>query len=80
VKVRYRYIPAAHHPLDALRVALLPIAVFLVVTLGEKLSRRKVIRLKRIYNFYCSMLFYTQFALCFVTLRGVFMHFIELTY
>jgi hypothetical protein len=54
---------------------------------GEYLSRSKlpkgrtlVIRLKRIYNFYCSMLVYTPFALCFVTLRGVFMHFIELTY
>jgi hypothetical protein len=26
------------------------------------------------------MLVYTPFALCFVTLRGVFMHFLELTY
>jgi hypothetical protein len=40
----------------------------------------KVICLKRIYNFGCSMLVYTPFALCFVTLRGVFMHFPELTY
>jgi hypothetical protein len=39
-----------------------------------------LIRLKRIYNFGCSMLVYTPFALCFVTLRGVFMHFPELTY
>jgi hypothetical protein len=39
-----------------------------------------VIRLKRIYNFLCSMLVYTPFALCFVTLRGVFMHFLEVTY
>jgi hypothetical protein len=39
-----------------------------------------VIRLKRIYNFWCSMLVYVPFALCFVTLRGVFMHFPELTY
>jgi hypothetical protein len=39
-----------------------------------------VIRLKRIYNFLCSMLVYTPFALCFVTLRGIFMHFPELTY
>jgi hypothetical protein len=29
--VRYGYISAAHHLLDALRVAMLPIAVFLVV-------------------------------------------------
>jgi hypothetical protein len=36
------------------------------------------IRLKRIYNFWCSMLVYTPFALSFVTLRGVFMHFPEL--
>jgi hypothetical protein len=26
------------------------------------------------------MLVYTPFALCFVTLRGAFMHFLELTY
>jgi hypothetical protein len=31
-----------------------------------------VIRLKRIYNFECYMLVYAPFALCFVTLRGVF--------
>jgi hypothetical protein len=42
--------------------------------------RRAVIRLKRIYNFLCSMLVYTLFALCFVTLHGIFMHFPELTY
>jgi hypothetical protein len=40
----------------------------------------RVIRLKRIYNFWCSMLVFTPFALCFVTLRGVFMRFPELTY
>jgi hypothetical protein len=39
-----------------------------------------VIRLKRIYNFLCSMLVLTPFALCFVTLRGIFMHFPKLTY
>jgi hypothetical protein len=39
-----------------------------------------MIRVKRIYNFWCSMLFYTPFALCFVTLRGIFMHFPKLTY
>jgi hypothetical protein len=38
------------------------------------------IRLKRIYNFWCSMLVFEPFALCFVTLRGVFMRFLELTY
>jgi hypothetical protein len=36
--------------------------------------------LKCIYNFWCSMPVYTPFALCFVTLCGVFMHFPELTY
>jgi hypothetical protein len=41
---------------------------------------RYLICLKRIYNFLCSMLVYTPFVLCFVTLRGVFMHFPELTY
>jgi hypothetical protein len=39
-----------------------------------------VIRLKRIYNFWCSMLVFTPFVYCFVTLRGTFMHFPELTY
>jgi hypothetical protein len=39
-----------------------------------------LIRLKRIYNFLCSMLVFTPFALCFVTLHGVFMRFPELTY
>jgi hypothetical protein len=39
-----------------------------------------LIRLKRIYNFWCSMLVFTPFAYCFVTLRGTFMHFLELTY
>jgi hypothetical protein len=39
-----------------------------------------LIRLQRIYNFRCSMLVFTPFALCFVTLRGTFMHFPELTY
>jgi hypothetical protein len=43
-------------------------------------SLRWLIRLKRIYNFWCSMLVFTPFALCFVTLLGVFMHFLELTY
>jgi hypothetical protein len=38
-----------------------------------------LICLKRIYNFWCSMLVYTPFALCFVTLHGIFMHFLELT-
>jgi hypothetical protein len=39
-----------------------------------------LISLKRIYNFWCSMLIFTPFAYCFVTLRGTFMHFSELTY
>jgi hypothetical protein len=43
-------------------------------------ARSSVIRLKRIYNFLCSMLIYAPFALCFVTLRDVFTHFPELTY
>jgi hypothetical protein len=41
---------------------------------------RCLIRLKRIYYFWCSMLVFTQFALCFVTLRSIFMWFLELTY
>jgi hypothetical protein len=43
-------------------------------------SHEYLIRLKRIYNFLCSMLVFTPFALCFVTLRGIFMRFLELTY
>jgi hypothetical protein len=45
-----------------------------------EIADRCMIRLKHIYNFLCSMLVYAPFALCFVTLRGVFMHFPELTY
>jgi hypothetical protein len=43
-------------------------------------ARKALIRLKRIYNFLCSMLVYIPFSLSFVTLRGIFMHFLELTY
>jgi hypothetical protein len=39
-----------------------------------------LIRLKCIYKFWCSMLVYRPFALCFVTLHRIFMHFQELTY
>jgi hypothetical protein len=45
----------------------------------QELSLGMLIRLKRIYNFWCSMLVSTPFALCFVTLCGVFMRFSELT-
>jgi hypothetical protein len=46
----------------------------------QELSLGMLIRLKRIYNFWCSMLVFTPFALCFVTLYGVFIRFPELTY
>jgi hypothetical protein len=46
----------------------------------HELSLGMLIHLKRIYNFWCSMLAFTPFALCFVTLRGIFMRFPELTY
>jgi hypothetical protein len=46
----------------------------------QELSLGMLIRLKRIYNFWCSVLVFTPIALCFVTLRGVFMRFSELTY
>jgi hypothetical protein len=46
----------------------------------QELSLGMLIRLKRIYNFWCSMLIFTPFSLCFVILRGVFMRFPELTY
>jgi hypothetical protein len=39
-----------------------------------------VIHLQRIYNFLCSMLVFTPFAYCFITLRGTFVHFLKLTY
>jgi hypothetical protein len=39
-----------------------------------------LIRLQCIYNFWCSILVFTSFAYCFVTLCGTFMHFLELTY
>jgi hypothetical protein len=42
---------------------------------GAAASCNLLIRLKRIYNFLYSMLVYAPFALCFVTLCGVFMHF-----
>jgi hypothetical protein len=53
-----------------------------VYVLGKRLGRQSkpLIRLKRIYNFLCYMLVFTPFALCFVTLPGVFMRFPELTY
>jgi hypothetical protein len=54
-------------------------AVFTALRRSERFINR-LIRLKRIYNFLCSMLVFTPFALYFVTLRGVFMRFPELTY
>jgi hypothetical protein len=45
-----------------------------------KFENCSLIRLKRIYNFWCSMLVFTPFAYCFVTLSGTFIHFPELTY
>jgi hypothetical protein len=51
-----------------------------IVSLSRIKWKREVIRLKRIYNFWCSMLVFTPFASCFVTLCGTFMHFLELTY
>jgi hypothetical protein len=46
----------------------------------RSISCEPLIPLKRIYNFLCSMLVFTPFVLCFITLRGVFMWFLELTY
>jgi hypothetical protein len=39
-----------------------------------------LIRLKRIYNFLCSMLVLHQLLCVLFTLLGIFMHFLELTY
>jgi hypothetical protein len=44
------------------------------------IAKNTLIRLQRIYNFLCSMLVFTPFAYCFVTLHGTFVHFPELTY
>jgi hypothetical protein len=46
----------------------------------QELSLGILICFKCIYNFWCSILVFTPFALCFVTLRGVFMRFPKLTY
>jgi hypothetical protein len=55
-------------------------AILTKLPLSALQGHRPMIRLKRIYNFLCSMLVYTPFTLCFDTLRGIFMHFLELTY
>ena len=46
----------------------------------QELSLGMLIRLKRIYNFWCSMLVLHQFLYILFTLRCTFMHFPELTY
>jgi hypothetical protein len=51
----------------------------LLILIPRKKNSR-LIRLQRIYNFWCSMLIFTPFAYCFVTLHGTFMRFLELTY
>jgi hypothetical protein len=48
--------------------------------MGVTTINKSLIRLQRIYNFLYSMLVFTPFAYCFVTLPGTFMHFPELTY
>jgi hypothetical protein len=48
--------------------------------ISSQITKGQLIHLKRIYNFWCSMLIFTPFALCFVILHGVFMRFLELTY
>jgi hypothetical protein len=62
---------------------LCPLVLFIARYTLLRVTRRSfdfVIRLKRIYNFLYSMLVYTPFAVSFVTLHSVFMHFSELTY
>jgi hypothetical protein len=51
-----------------------------VADLISSCPRSGLICLKRIYNFWCSMLVFTPFAYCFVTLSGTFIQFLELTY
>jgi hypothetical protein len=46
----------------------------------QELSLGMLIRCKRIYNFWCSMLVLHQLLCVLFTLRGIFMHFLELTY
>jgi hypothetical protein len=45
-----------------------------------ELKYGKLIRCKRIYNFWCSMLILHQLLYVLFTLCGIFMHFLELTY
>jgi hypothetical protein len=49
----------------------------IVVLAGVLLLERGVIRLKRIYNFLCSMRVYAPFALCFVYTLWSFYAFFE---
>jgi hypothetical protein len=46
----------------------------------QELSLGMLIRCKRVYNFLCSMLVLHQLLYVLFTLRGVFMHFLKLTY
>jgi hypothetical protein len=48
------------------------------IIMNKKYDNNNIIIASRAY--FLHMLVYTPFALCFVTLRGIFMHFPELTY
>jgi hypothetical protein len=74
-------VPGLHCPQFSEEMGRLkPRRVLELMDIANKFVDGEVIRLKHIYNFLCSMLVYTPFALCFVILRGIFMHFLEVTY
>jgi hypothetical protein len=72
--------PLVSIAVSAVSIDLTAISINLAISYDEEAVVLPLIRLKRIYNFLCSMLVFTPFALCFATLRGVFMRFPELTY
>jgi hypothetical protein len=81
---RMREVPATQAGPDTVRYNKLTTCGLYIARSSYKLfflGRLEVlIRLKRIYNFWFSMLVYAPFALCFFTLCGIFMRFLELTY
>jgi hypothetical protein len=51
-----------------------------LMSILQKFASDPLIRRKRIYNFLCSMLDFHQLIYVLFTLRGIFLHFLELTY
>jgi hypothetical protein len=51
-----------------------------LMSILQKIASGPLIRRKHIYNFLCSMLGFHQLIYVLFTLRGIFLHFLELTY